>query len=71
MGFSTAVGASFCETDNGDILMGTDGSGLYLFDSTLQIKHEIKGLSSNSVLTIAKEGDDYLLGFWVFFIFFT
>lgn len=64
LGVPKAVGASFYETDNGDILMGTDGSGLYLFDSTLQIKHEIKGLSSSSVLTIAKEGDDYLLGFW-------
>lgn len=64
VGIPKAVGASFCETEDGDVLMGTDGCGLYLFDSQLQIKQEIKGLSSNSVLTIAKEDGDYLLGFW-------
>lgn len=64
VGIPKAVGASFCETEDGDVLMGTDGCGLYLFDSQLQIKQKVKGLSSNSVLTIAKEDGDYLLGFW-------
>lgn len=64
VGFPKAVGASFCSADNGDVMMGTDGSGLFLFDSNMQLKRNITGLSTNSVLTIAKDKDDYLIGYW-------
>ncbi|MBO4332446.1 MAG: response regulator [Paludibacteraceae bacterium] len=64
VGFPVAVGASFCATDDGNLLMGTDGLGLYLFDHHLQVKRSIAGLSSNCVLTIIKEGSDYLIGYW-------
>lgn len=64
VGFPVAVGASFCVAGNGDILLGTDGMGLYLLDSSLQVRRSIPGLSSNSVLTIVNEGDDYLIGYW-------
>ncbi len=64
IGFPVAVGASFANTDNGDMLMGTDGMGLFLFDEKLQLKRNIGGLSSNSVLTIEHDGEDLLLGFW-------
>lgn len=64
VGFPQAVGASFCATDNGDVLMGTDGSGLLLFDTNLQLKRNITGISTNSVLTIAKDVNDFLIGYW-------
>ncbi len=64
VGIPVAVGASFCATADGDVMMGTDGCGMLLFDSKLQAKRNITGLSSNSVLTIVKENDDYLIGFW-------
>ncbi len=64
VGFPVAVGASFCATDDGNLLMGTDGLGLYLFDHHLQVKRSIAGLSSNCVLTIIKEGSDFLIGYW-------
>lgn len=64
VGIPQAVGASFCETDDGDVLMGTDGCGMVLLDSDFQVKRNISGLSSNSVLTIVKEKDDYLIGYW-------
>lgn len=64
VGIPKAVGASFCETDDGDVLMGTDGCGMLLLDSDMQVKRTVTGLSSNSVLTIVKEKDDYLIGYW-------
>lgn len=63
-GIPVSVGAAFCETENGDILMGTDGMGLYLLGSDFQVKRLVDGLSANSVLTIEKDGDDYLIGYW-------
>ncbi len=64
VGIPQAVGASFSTTEDGDVLMGTDGNGLLIFDSDLQVKGTITGLSSNSVLTIEKDNNDYLFGFW-------
>lgn len=64
VGIPNAVGSSFCATDDGNVMMGTDGCGLFLFDSNLQAKGTISGLSSNSVLTIVKEENDYLIGYW-------
>ncbi|MBQ0030749.1 MAG: helix-turn-helix domain-containing protein [Bacteroidales bacterium] len=64
LGFPVAVGASFCELDNGDVLFGTDGAGLYRFDSSFNLKRGVTGLSSNSILTMAKDEGCILLGYW-------
>lgn len=64
IGFPVAIGASFCQLDNGDVMMGTDGNGLFVFDKNLQLKRSVHGLSSNSVLTLAHDGSDVIAGFW-------
>lgn len=64
VGFPVAEGASFCEDDNDGVLMGTDGGGVYLLDANLQVRRNLKGLSANSAITIAKDGDDCLIGYW-------
>lgn len=64
VGVPLSVGSAFCETSNGEVLMGTDGMGMYLIDTMFQVKRTFHGLSANSVLSIIKDDDDYMLGYW-------
>ncbi len=68
IGFPIVDGTTFAETENGNILVGSDGHGLYLLSQNLQIiKHFTieDGLSSNNVLSIKKENNDnFLVASW-------
>lgn len=64
VGFPVGVGASFCQVAGGDILMGTDGMGLFRFTEDLWLKDQVAGLSNNSVLSMVNDGGDCLVGFW-------
>ena len=68
IGFPIVDGTTFAETENGNILVGSDGHGLYLLSHNLQIiKHFTieDGLSSNNVLSIKKENkDNFLIATW-------
>lgn len=68
VGIPASVGSSFSETEEGDILFGTDGTGLFWLDSNFQIKKNFSmtdGLSSNNIITIAKQSDgSFLIGYW-------
>lgn len=68
VGIPTAVGSCFSETSEGDILFGTDGMGLFWLDSNFQIIKNFNvtnGLSSNNIITIAKQSDgSFLIGYW-------
>ncbi len=68
IGFPIVDGTTFAETENGNILVGSDGHGLYLLSHNLQIiKHFTieDGLSSNNVLSVKKENkDNFLIATW-------
>ena len=68
LGLPPCVGSSFAETDEGDLLFGTDGMGLFWMDSSFQVKKNFTvadGLSSNNIITISKQDDgSFLIGYW-------
>lgn len=68
VGIPSTIGSCFSETAEGDILFGTDGMGLFWLDSHFQIIKNFNvsnGLSSNNIITIAKQSDgSFLIGYW-------
>ncbi len=67
LGIPKSVGSFFCPCGNGNMLLGTDGAGLILLDSTNNVlKHwnVNNGLPSNNVLAIETYKQGYILSFW-------
>lgn len=67
VGIPKTMGCCFADMSNGDLLYGTDGTGLYVLDNNFQVKKHYTnttGLSSNNVLSIEKDDDNFLIGFW-------
>lgn len=67
LGIPVVTGSSFYENDRHEILLGTDGQGLYVLDSLFNVRRhftENDGLSSNNVLSLKKYGSQCLVSYW-------
>ncbi len=67
LGIPKSVGTAFFPCGNGRMLLGMDGAGLILLDSTNNVLNHWNvenGLPSNNVLAIERYQQGYLLTFW-------
>lgn len=67
LGIPMVTGTSFYENSRKEILLGTDGQGLFLLDSLYNIKQHLtdnERLSANSILSITPFNDKCVLSYW-------
>ncbi len=67
LGIPMVTGTSFGENERGELLMGTDGQGLYVLDSLFNVKKhltESDGLSSNNVLSLQPANGACVVSYW-------
>lgn len=67
LGYPNMVCTSFAETDNGNLVACTDGSGCYLMDANFNVKRHLTakdGLSRNNVIAISKGDGHFTCCFW-------
>ncbi len=67
LGLPMVTGSSFFENNRHEILLGTDGQGLFVLDSIYNIRKHLtegEGLSSTSILSIQPYQNQCLLAYW-------
>ncbi len=67
LGIPTVTGTSFYVNSRNELLLGTDGQGLFVLDSLYNIKRhltESDGLSANSILSITPYKSHCLVSYW-------